>query len=164
MRVVDLAAVRAERSRTAAAALEAARRALGRRAMSVAELERALDDREVDAADRDAAIAALVDEGALDDAALAASVVERMRARKQAGWRAITAELQRRRIPTELWGEAPDADDELERAIAAAEHRARSLPDDDAGRRRLAGWLARRGYPAGVCMRAVEAVTERAEN
>lgn len=152
--IVDLAEARAARARVSADALAAARRMLGRRALSRSELDRRLADDGVDDADRAAVLARLEGESALDDAALAERVIAAER-RKGRGWRSAQAALARRGL-TAIDADiaAPDDDDELARATATLRRRGRVADDP----RRTAAWLARRGFSGGVCRAAVESV------
>ncbi|MFC7432773.1 MULTISPECIES: regulatory protein RecX [unclassified Agrococcus] len=161
MRVVDLAEVRAAKELASAEALDVARRALGRRALSRAEVARRLDEHGVEAQDRDAALDRLEEEGAIDDRALAESVAERVRSRRKAGARVVEQELARRGIADEHRTPAPSDDDELERAVGLAEQRLRRAPIDEGAERRVAGMLARRGFASGICRRAIEAAKAR---
>jgi len=167
MRVVDLAEVRAARARASDEALDVARRALGRRALSRAEVAARLDDHGVEPEDRDAALDRLEQEGAIDDVALAEAVAERVRGRRKAGARVVEQELARRGIAKEHRVSPPSDDDELERAVGLAEQRLRRGPIDEAAERRVAGMLARRGFSSGVSRRAIEVVragTDAAEH
>ncbi|QCR19617.1 regulatory protein RecX [Agrococcus sp. SGAir0287] len=157
MRVVDLAEVRAEKARASAEALDVARRALGRRALSRAEVAARLDEHGVEPEDRDAALDRLEHEGAIDDAGLAESIAERVRSRRKAGARVVEQELARRGIAQEHRVAPPSDDDELERAVALAQQRLRRGPVDEQAERRVAGMLVRRGFSSGVSRRAIEA-------
>lgn len=161
MRVVDLAEVRAAKARASDEALDVARRALGRRALSRAEVAKRLDEHGVEPEHRDAALERLEREGAIDDRALAASVAERVRSRRKAGARMVEQELARRGIAEEDRAAAPSDDDELERAVAVAEQRLRRGSIDGVVERRVAGMLARRGFASGICRRAIEEARER---
>ncbi len=163
MRVVDLAEVRAAKARASEEALDVARRVLGRRALSRAEVAKRLDEHGVEPEDRDAALDRLEREGAIDDRALAEAVAERVRSRRKAGARVVEQELARRGIAEEHRVPPPSDDDELERAIVLAEQRLRRAPIDDVVERRVAGMLARRGFSSSVCRRAIVEATARLE-
>lgn len=171
MSVVDLAEVRAAKAHTSAAddeavaaALALARAALGRRALSSAEVDRKLVEGSVDADVREVVIAQLTNERVLDDAALAADVAARLQGRRGAGWQRVRAELGQRGLDAALV-EQPDSDSELARATELASARVARSPDrSEAGRRRLSAWLARRGYSGGVCRSAVEAAFSSSPN
>lgn len=108
--------------------------------------------------------------GMIDDAAFAALwVTSRHRGRGLAG-PALRQELRRKGVDEPLIAEAVEQlDPEQERATARAlvERKLRAtrgLPTD-ARVRRLAGMLARKGYPAGVAFRVVrEALAEEGED
>lgn len=166
-----LAAVRAvaegDEARSAAdrAAEKATRRAnnvsihqLARRGLSRWELERVLERREVEPQTAQAELDRLESVGLLDDAALAVSIVYAEQTRKGRGRQAIEQELRRRHISAEIIEEALselDGDDEQERAIALAVKRVSQLSayDDETVRRRLTGFLSRKGY-SGDAVRA----------
>jgi regulatory protein len=154
VRVVDLAEVRAARERASEEALDVARRVLGRRALSRAEVAKRLDEAGVEPEDRDAALDRLEAEGAIDDRALAETVAERVRSRRKAGARVVAQELARRGIAQEDRVDEP-SDDELVRAVQLAEQRLRRGPIDDVAERRVAGMLARRGFSSTIARRAI---------
>lgn len=133
---------------------------LARRGMSRWELEQVLRKREVDDVTAAAELDRLESVGLLDDAALALSVVYTEHARKGRGRQAIAHELRRRHIDQGIIDDAlaeVDDDDELERARELAVKRVRQLTsvDDETARRRLTGFLARKGYPGDVVQKAV---------
>ncbi|MDF2919273.1 MAG: uncharacterized protein K0S70_3490, partial [Microbacterium sp.] len=78
--------------------------------------------------------------------------------RRGEGRRAVATTLMKRGIPRDIAdaaiAEMPD--DDAERALDFARSKARSVggKDDDAALRRLAGQLARRGYPSSVALSA----------
>jgi len=161
VRVVDLAEVRAAKARASDEALDVARRALGRRALSRAEVAKRLDEHGVEPEDRDAALDRLEQEGAIDDSALAETVAERVRTRRKAGARVVAQELARRGIAEEHRAPPPSDDEELERAVGVAEQRLRRGPIDEVAERRVAGMLARRGFSSSIGRRAIEVARER---
>ena len=134
------------------AAREAALRLLTARARTRAELEQRLAEQGFPHGTVAATLDRLEQVGLVDDAAVAASYAER-----RAGWGGATAglaaELRRRGIDAEVAGAAAGSatagEDEVDRCRRVAESRlARlgNLPPEVQGRR-LAGFLARRGYP-----------------
>ncbi len=136
---------------------------LARRGMSRWELEQVLKKRgiEMDAA-------AYVDFerlellGILDDAALAESLVDTLHGRKGLGRTAVEHELRRRHIADDLIAYAVSEiadEDELERATALAIKRIGQLSsyDDETAKRRLNGFLARKGYSSSVIRGAMTA-------
>ena len=158
-----------EAGRSDRAAERAARRAqnvsvsaLARRGMSVAELRDTLAQRGVDAEDAEAEIERLVESRYLDDVRLAETVVRTETERKGKGRSAVVAELRRRKVADEAIEAAlEEIDDEEERelAVAVARKRARQLTsyDEQTARRRLAGFLQRRGFSGSVLQHALEA-------
>ncbi|GAA4183449.1 hypothetical protein GCM10022288_02730 [Gryllotalpicola kribbensis] len=128
---------------------------LARRGMSRWELEQVLRKREVDEAAAAAELDRLESVGLLDDAALAVSLVYAARARKGQGRQAIESELRRRHIGESAIETALadyDQEDELERATEVALKRVTQLRelDDQTAKRRLWGYLQRRGYSGDV--------------
>lgn len=137
--------------------------ALTRRGVSTSELRSTLGSRGLADDVVEYELARLERVGLLDDAELAETLVRTLRERKRLGRTAIAAELQRRGIARDtiaaaLQEQSEDDHDELERAVELAMQRAdrlRSL-DSATARRRLAGFLMRRGYPGGIVSAAVE--------
>ncbi|HJP15001.1 MAG TPA: regulatory protein RecX [Nitrospinota bacterium] len=98
--------------------------------------------------------------GYIDDGAAARSWVRRRLQARPMGRRAMAAELRGIGVSTEIaeaalaegYGEGGEA----ESALRAAEKRLRVLDGKDKLRDRLLRFLMGRGFPAGVCIRAVE--------
>ncbi|MDM4762553.1 regulatory protein RecX [Galbitalea sp. SE-J8] len=139
--------------------------ALARRGMSVAEMRALLEKRELPADAIEIEIERLEGSGLLDDAALAETLVRTLHDRRRLGRSAIAAELSRRRIPADLARpalEALDGDDELALATEVALKRAAQLRgyDDETARRRLAGYLQRRGYSGSTVSAATRAALD----
>jgi regulatory protein len=142
-------------------------RLLDRRARSRSELADALRKRGIP---DDAAAAVLdrfADVGLLDDAALAASMAAAQHRERGLARRAVAARLRRRGLDDEVVAAAVatiDADDERARARELVRRRRRQLAGvpPEAQLRRLAGLLARKGYPAGLAYEVVRA--ELAQN
>jgi SOS response regulatory protein OraA/RecX len=134
--------------------------ALGRRDLSVSQMRRLLEEREFDSDEAEAEITRLVGVGLLDDARLAETLVRTLRDRKGLGRTALAAELGRRGLDPETISEALAelGGDELERAIEVARRRAPQLRSvqPDVAQRRLAGFLARKGYSGSIVRIAVE--------
>jgi regulatory protein len=135
--------------------------ALTRRGMSRWELEKTLLSRELDADVVGAELDRLEGVGLLDDAALAETFVRTQHDRKGLGRGALTAELRRRHIDQEHIDaalEQVDDDDEQTRATELAVKRAGQLSsyDLETAKRRLHGFLARKGYSSGVVRAAVD--------
>jgi SOS response regulatory protein OraA/RecX len=136
--------------------------ALARRGMSSAEMTRLLESREIDPDSVAEEIDRLEGVGLLDDRALAENLVRTLQERKGLGRSAITAELRRRKINNDAITEALDeldGDDELARAIEIAQKRASQLRsyDHETAKRRLSGFLMRRGYNGSIVSAAIAA-------
>ena len=123
---------------------------LARRARTESELRSALDARHEPLA-VEAAVERLRSLGYLNDEALARHYVEGRRANGR-GSMVLRRELAGRGVDAELAEAALDGRDEREAARAAARPRLRSLAGLDRERRyrRLAGFLARRGFASDV--------------
>ncbi len=137
-------------------------RQLARRGMSRWELEQLLTKREIDPEVFRPELDRLEALGVIDDASLAATLAFTQHSRKGLGRTAIEQELKRRHIYPELI-ESALADigdeDELERATELAVKRIGQLSayDDETARRRLHGFLARKGYTSDVVRQAMDA-------
>lgn len=136
---------------------------LASRARSRRELGIALQRRGATKPDVERAVDRLVALGLLDDARYARQVAES--AARQGKARALaTRELRRRGIDQETARESiqaafpDDPDAELMAALEAGERRLRSLAKlaPDVARRRLYGFLARRGYGARTCAAVIK--------
>jgi regulatory protein len=123
---------------------------LARRSRTESELRSALDGHHEPAA-VDAAVERLSSLGYLNDAALTRHYVEGRRASGR-GAMVLRRELAARGVDADLTESALDGRDEHEAARAAARPRLRSLARLDRERRyrRLAGFLARRGFASDV--------------
>lgn len=137
-------------------------RQLARRGMSRWELEQLLTKREIAAEVYGPEFDRLEAMGVIDDASLAATLAFTQHSRKGLGRSAIELDLKRRHIAPELIEEAlaDIADeDELERATELAVKRIGQLSsyDDETARRRLHGFLARKGYDSSVVRQAMDA-------
>ena len=118
---------------------------LSHRPMSCRELKDKLIQKGEDEAVADYCVSWLLEQGFLDDARYAGMVV-RHYAGKNYGAARIRGELSRRGIPRELWdealGEAPEADDKLDRFIATH----LKDPEDRTQIQKVSNALYRRGY------------------
>lgn len=137
-------------------------RQLARRGMSRWELEQLLIKREIVPEVFAPELDRLEAMGVVDDASLAATLAFTQHSRKGLGRSAIELDLKRRHIAPELIEEAlaDIADeDELERATELAVKRIGQLSsyDDETTRRRLHGFLARKGYGSSVVRQAMDA-------
>ena len=98
--------------------------------------------------------------GLVDDEAVARSWVESRQAGKGLARRALAQELRRKGVDDEVAREVldeVDPDDEVEAARVLVRRKLRTVArlDHQVAVRRLAGMLARKGYPAGVAFRVV---------
>jgi regulatory protein len=131
-----------------------------------AELATALARRDVPDDAATAVLSRFAEVGLIDDRVFAAAWVDSRHAGRGLSRRALAAELRRRGVDGEIVGEAVAVVDADAEESAARQLVARRLPStrrlDQPGRvRRLAGMLARKGYPPGLAMRVVrEALAE----
>ncbi|MGV9194983.1 regulatory protein RecX [Microbacterium sp. MC2] len=152
-----------ERERIEAAEAMLLRKLRGR-SLSIREARTHLAGHELDAAAVDGVIARFERNGYLDDAKLADQLIHTAMHRKGQGRRVVAQALAQRGIPREVvdaaLAEAPD--DDAERALEFARHKARTMTDldRDVALRRLAGQLARRGYGAQALDAARQALDE----
>jgi regulatory protein len=141
--------------------------ALTRRGLSRWELRKTLLARELEEDTVEAELDRLEGVGLLDDAALAENFVRTQHERKGLGRGAIIAELRRRHIDQEHIDSALeqiDDDDEQSRATELAVKRATQLGsyDLETAKRRLHGFLSRKGYNSSVVRAAMdEALSSR---
>jgi regulatory protein len=159
-RPVDTSDERRDKRPTARAA-NVSLHQLARRGMSRWELQQVLQRREVDERIAEAELDRLERVGLLDDAALAVTLVYTQHTRKGLGRTAIAHELRRRHIDQDIIEDALreiEDDDERERALELAHKRAGQLRglDDETARRRLSGFLARKGYSNEIVRSAVD--------
>jgi regulatory protein len=141
-------------------------RLLAARSRSAAEIRRRLRRDGADADRIERVIGALQTRGFLDDAAHARSVTRSRVRGRGASARRIEQELRRQGVAVDVAAEAIDevfadeAIDETAVALAVARKRAALMADLPAPvqRRRLYGFLARRGYSPDIVRKAVEAV------
>jgi regulatory protein len=152
-----------ERAGSVDAAHAAALRLLTVRARTRAELGRRLTDRGFEAAVVEAVLERLSRVGLVDDAALAATVAER-RAEEGLDASAIALELRDRGVDPAVAGGAAEAavpaGSRVDRCRRVAEARLAQLAGlaPEVQLRRLAAYLARRGYPAEVAEPVARAV------
>ena len=98
--------------------------------------------------------------GLVDDEAFARSWVQSRQAGKGLARRALAQELRRKGVADDVAREAldevdPDAEVEAARTLVRRKLRSVAGLDETTAVRRLAGMLARKGYPAGVAFRVV---------
>ena len=130
---------------------------------SRAQLEAALAKKDVPADVAARVLDRFTEVGLIDDVAYAEMLVRTRHAERGLARRALAAELRRKGLGPEVAEEAleqVDGDDELAAARRLVERRARSTQglDPQVRRRRLAGMLARKGFPGGVAMRVIDEV------
>lgn len=143
-------------------------RLLTSRARTRAELAEALAQRDVPVAAATAVLDRLTTVGLIDDGAFAASFVQSRQAERGLAKREIARQLRAKGVDDELVRSAvDDIDPETERAAAVrlAERRLRSMNalDPLTKSRRLAGLLARKGYPPSLAYSVVRSVLADAD-
>ncbi len=148
--------------KTARRAENVSMHALTKRGLSVAQMSDLLERRELEPDVVIAELERLESVGLLDDAALADSLVRSLHERKGLGRSAIVAELRRRKVDSSAIDEALeqlDGTDELAMATELAIKRAPQVRNlaPEAAKRRLSGFLMRRGYNGSVVSQAVAA-------
>lgn len=125
-----------------------------------AQLATKLDEREVPREVAEAVLSRFAEVGLIDDAAFAAAWVTARHNGRGLARRALTQELRHRGVDDEVVAEAvgalhPDTEMETARALVGRKLRATKGLDHQVRVRRLAGLLARKGYPAGVAFAVV---------
>ncbi|MDQ1137357.1 regulatory protein [Microbacterium sp. SORGH_AS 1204] len=107
-----------------------------------------------------------VDLGYLDDATFAEQLAMSAVEKKGEGRRAVAETLRKRGIPREIAEAALAAlpDDDADRALEFARSKVRGVDgaEFDAALRRLAGQLARRGYPSSIALTAARTALSEA--
>ncbi len=145
---------------TADLAEKALLKKLRARSLSVFEARAFLRDHDLDSESVERILGRMAQFGYLDDTALAEQLVHTAVDRRGQGRQVISQTLARRGIPREVADEVLAAlpDDDLDRALEYARTKSRSMTalDRDTALRRLAGQLARRGYPANVALTAAK--------
>ena len=144
----------------ASTARQIALRTLAARGRSVAEVRAKLRDRGIDESVVDQEVARLQSQGLLNDFALAEQLVYSLTEHKKLGPVAIRQALVKRKIPGAIIDQVtPRRDDVSEDVITQlAEDRMRVLGGlgPEVQKRRLIGFLARRGYSGSEVYRAVD--------
>jgi len=128
------------------------------RPRSCAELEAYLERRKVSATTVQAVMGRLVEAGLLDDDAFARYWVENRELFRPRGLRSLRFELRRKGVPEAAIDEVTENIDEAESAYRAARERARRLTylGYQVFRRRLGGFLQRRGFGYDVVKETVD--------
>jgi regulatory protein len=125
-----------------------------------AELATALAKRGVPDGAAETVLGRFTEVGLIDDRAFAAAWVDSRHAGRGLARRALAAELRRRGVDGDVVGEAVSVVDAAAEELTARRLVDRRLPstrrlEQPARVRRLAGMLARKGYPPGLSMRVV---------
>jgi len=147
-------------------AREVVLRLLTTRARSRAELQDALRRRAVPPEAADEVLARFAELGLVDDASFAQAWVEgqqrRLRSSRILRQELVAKGVERAAIDEALEGLGEDADHQAARAFAEKRLRSMGGLEPEVRYRRLAGALARRGFPPGVCRRVLAEVLGRA--
>lgn len=134
-----------------------------------AQLHDALTKRGIPGDVADAVLSRFADVGLIDDAAFAKAWVESRHYSKGLAGRALKAELRRRGVADDDIKEAvetlgPDAEVETARRLVERKLASTKGQPAETRTRRMAGMLARKGYPAGLAFRVIrEALEAEAE-
>jgi regulatory protein len=131
---------------------------LGYRARSQAEVERYLADKGVEPDVVAAVLSRLYMAGLLDDTAFARAWVENRETFQPRGARGLRYELEHKGIDPEVIAEVVAGVDETDSAYRAAQARAWQIAslDREAFRRKLGGFLARRGFDYDVIREVID--------
>jgi len=113
----------------------------------------------------DHVLARFTDAGLIDDAAFARAWVESRHYSRGLAGRALSAELRHRGVDDEEIREAvaglgPDAEVDTARQLVARRLAATKEQPPEARMRKLAGMLARKGYPPGLAFRVIREALE----
>jgi regulatory protein len=130
-----------------------------------AQLAEALKKRGIPDEVADAVLGRFTDVGLIDDAAFARAWVESRHHGQGLSARALSAELRRRGVDDDQIREAvdelgPDAEAETARRLVTRKLAATAGLPAEARIRRLAGMLARKGYPPGLAFRVIREALE----
>lgn len=125
------------------------------------ELRQALLRKEIEADVADEVLGRLDDVGLIDDKAFAEMWVHSRHTYQGMGRRALSVELRRRGVDSDVAAEAvaavdPDAEEERARQLVRKRLPSMSSIDQQAKIRRLVGMLARKGYAQGLAYRVVK--------
>lgn len=145
-------------------------KATSARPVTEAEAKAKLASRAIDEDVAQAALKQAKQAGAIDDAAFARIWVEDRGRRRGFGGPRLRQELTRRKVPETLidaaLAELEEDRDDLAAATELARSRAQRMPPDlppEAVARRVAAFVARRGYPASLAQRAALTATRADE-
>ena len=141
-------------------ARQIALRTLAARGRSVAEVKQKLRDRGIEESVVEEEISRLVTEGLLNDFDLAEQLVWSLQEHKKLGPVAIRQALIKRKIPSAIIDRviphASDIEPDVIEQLARDRMRSMSGLEPDVQKRRLVGFLARRGYTGSEVYRAVD--------
>ena len=141
-------------------ARQIALRTLAARGRSVAEVKQKLRDRGIEESVVDEEVSRLVTEGLLNDFDLAEQLVWSLQEHKNLGPVAIRQALIKRKIPSAIIDRviphASDIEPDVIEQLARDRMRSMSGLEPDVQKRRLVGFLARRGYTGSEVYRAVD--------
>lgn len=144
----------------ASTARQIALRTLAARGRSVAEVKAKLRDKGIDESVVDQEVARLKSEGLLNDVDLAEQLVYSLTEHKKLGPVAIRQALVKRKIPGAIIDQVTPGRDEIsdDVIVQLAQDRMRVLGglEPEVQKRRLIGFLARRGYSGSEVYRAVD--------
>lgn len=139
-------------------------RSLAARGKSEAEMRQKLADRGIERDVIDDTLEQLITEGLIDDRALAEHLAWSLQESKKLGPVAIKQQLMRRRLPARVIDEALDtlapSDDSVIEDIARDRLRVLGDLERPVKVRRLAGFLARRGYQGSAVYKAIDRVLD----
>lgn len=138
--------------------LDAAAHYLSYRPRSEAELRMRLQQRGFDGEGIEAAMARLKEQGLVDDVAFAQFWKDNREAFSPRSQWLTKVELKRKGVSGDIINQVVDVMDDSDSAYRAAKNKIRALPSSDyqSFRRRLAGYLKRRGFGYEIINQAVE--------
>lgn len=156
----DLAALQA--AEQVEAAVEQAQRLIALRPRSEQELRRRWEQKQVPPELQDLAARRLLQSGLIDDRAFAAAWIENRAAFRPRGLHALRAELRRKGVSNAVISAALEGFDERKAALEAGRKGSRRLEhlSEDDYRKRLGGYLARRGFPYSAIAEVVRMLWE----
>ena len=141
-------------------ARQIALRTLAARGRSVAEVKQKLRDRGIDESVVEEEVSRLITEGLLNDFDLAEQLVWSLQEHKKLGPVAIRQALIKRKIPSAIIDRviphASDIEPDVIEQLARDRMRSMSGLEPEVQKRRLVGFLARRGYTGSEVYRAVD--------
>jgi regulatory protein len=141
---------------------------LSRQAKSAQQLREVLEKREIPSEIAEAVIERFTEAGLINDLQFAITVAHSRRQTRGLSTSAIRRELMKKGVGQNEIDEALRdfaAEDELETAVRIAVKRLRAMTklEPEVRRRRLLGFLARKGYPGSIAYRALKLAEAQAE-